>query len=216
MLSRRKEMKYKQIVFDVDGTLIDTEHAVLHSLQETIRTVTGNTIELRKLTFALGITGEDALEKLNITDVPFTLALWDRNMKKYSDTVCIFAGIIEVLDNLAQSGYQSGIVTSKTKVEFEHDFNRFGINKYFGTIICADDTAEHKPSPAPLLKYMRISKTNNQELLYIGDSAYDMKCAKNANIDFALAGWGAFSREIKADYCLEKPSDLLSIIIPNK
>jgi len=209
-------MKYKHIVFDIDGTLLDTEHAVLHSLQETLKTVTGNTIETNKLTFALGITGKDALEKLNITDTDSTLAMWDKNMNKYSNTVCIFDGISELLDNLVLSGHELGIVTSKTRAEFDHDFRRLDINKYFATTICADDTTEHKPSPAPLFKYMELSNTNNHELLYIGDSPYDMECAKKANIDFALACWGSISGEIEADYYLEKPCDLLSIIIPNK
>lgn len=207
-------MKYKQIVFDVDGTLIDTEYAILYSLQETIKIVTGNTIELDGLSFALGITGEDALEKLNITDIPYTLALWDKNMSKYSDTVCVFEGIPELLDILTKSGYQLGIVTSRTSEELDHDFCRFDIYKYFSTIICADDTSEHKPSPAPLFKYMEVSKTNNRELLYIGDSTYDMECAKNANIDFALASWGSnLTEDISVTFRLSGPLNLLDIII---
>lgn len=50
-------MKYKHIVFDIDGTLIDTEYAVLHSLQETIRVLSGREIPCSELKFALGITG---------------------------------------------------------------------------------------------------------------------------------------------------------------
>ena len=209
-------MKYKQIVFDLDGTLIDTENAILHSLRETLRTVTGNTIDLGELKFALGITGKDALEKLNIPDIPFALALWDKNMSTFRDTVHVFDGIGELLATLTRLGYELGIVTSKTRREFEDDFSGFGIDKYFGTIICADDTAEHKPSPAPLLKYMEVSKTSNRELLYIGDSEYDMKCAKNAGIDFALACWGASSGAIDAKYYLKKPSELLSVIRPDQ
>lgn len=82
-------MKYKQIVFDIDGTLIDTEYAVLHSLQETLRTVTGNTPELRELSFALGITGKDTLEKLHIPDLPFALDLWDQNNWKLASFTII-------------------------------------------------------------------------------------------------------------------------------
>ena len=57
-------MKYKHIVFDIDGTLIDTEYAVLHSLQETIKGLSGREIPCSELRFALGITGTDALKNM--------------------------------------------------------------------------------------------------------------------------------------------------------
>lgn len=60
-------MKYEHIVFDIDGTLIDTEYAVLHSLQETIMELSGEEIPVSELTFALGITGADALKILGIS-----------------------------------------------------------------------------------------------------------------------------------------------------
>ncbi|HCD44312.1 MAG TPA: phosphoglycolate phosphatase [Lachnoclostridium sp.] len=207
-------MRYKHIVFDIDGTLIDTEYAVLHSLQETLLAVTGINKEICELTFALGIPGKDALKKLNVPDssLSFILSDWDNCMCKFSNTVCIFQGIRELLDTLVQFGYELGIVTSKTREEFKQDFEPFDINKYFTTIICADDTVKHKPDPDPLFKYMEVSKAGNNELLYIGDSVYDRKCAKSAKVDFALAGWGSLSREIQADYYLEKPDDLLSIM----
>ena len=208
-------MTYKHIVFDIDGTLIDTEYAILHSLQKTLELILNKKMDISKLTFALGIPGENALQKLGVDNISSALELWDENMNDFRDTISIFSDIEVVLKSLVSSGYKLGIVTSKTRVEFENNFIPLGINKYFRTIICADDTDEHKPSPYPLLKYMEMSKANNSELLYIGDSAYDMECARKANVDFALAVWGSSSTEIQANYYLEKPSDLLSIIISN-
>ncbi len=206
-------MNYKHIVFDIDGTLIDTEYAVLHSLQKTLESVTGNWIDTKELTFVLGITGKDALEKLNIPDIPSVLDLWEQYMYQYSNTVCLFKDMEQVLERLSLLNLQLGIVTSKTQLEFDNEFSRFGINKYFSTVICADDTLEHKPLPAPLLKYMELSKAKSDEILYIGDSKYDMQCAHSANIEFALAGWGNSSSDIKAEYYLESPPDLLKIFI---
>lgn len=71
-------MKYKHIVFDIDGTLIDTEYAVLHSLQETIKGLSGREIPCSELRFALGITGTDALKKLAIKDTSYAIELWDK------------------------------------------------------------------------------------------------------------------------------------------
>ncbi len=205
-------MKYKHIVFDIDGTLIDTEYAVLHSLEDTIRELSERKIQLSELKFALGITGIDALKKLEIKDISYAMELWNENMCKYDDTIQVFDGIPSLLKNLLKLDIEIGIVTSKTREEFTHDFCRFGISNYFKTIICADDTQEHKPNAAPLLKYLELSKIDNRKALYIGDSKYDSKCAKNAGIDFALAVWGSHCKHIRADYFLERPADLLSVM----
>ena len=202
-------MKYKHIVFDIDGTLIDTEYAVLHSLKETIKELSERDIPCSELKFALGITGTDALKKLEIKETSYALELWDKNMHNYTNTIKVFDGIIELLKELQSLDYEIGIVTSKTREEFAHDFCPFGISHYFKTIICADDTQKHKPSAEPLLKYMELSKADNSKVLYIGDSKYDSKCAENAGIDFALAVWGSHNKRIKADCFLERPADLL-------
>lgn len=204
-------MKYKHIVFDIDGTLIDTEYAVLRSLQETVRVLSGREIPYSELTFALGITGADALKKLDIKNISYAAELWNKNMRKYADTVKVFDGITELLKNLLRLDCEMGIVTSKTREEFKQDFSHFNISHYFKTIVCADDTQRHKPNAAPLLKYLEISKADCRQTLYIGDSKYDSMCAENAGIDFALAVWGSRQTSIKADYFLKNPMDLLSL-----
>lgn len=208
-------MRYKHIVFDIDGTLIDTEYAVLHSLKDTIKELSERDIPCSELKFALGITGTDALKKLEIKAFP-ALELWDKNMHNYTNTIKVFDGIIELLKELQSLDYEMGIVTSKTREEFTHDFCPFGISHYFKTIICADDTQKHKPSVEPLLKYMELSKTDNSKVLYIGDSKYDSKCAENAGVDFALAVWGSHNKHIKAKYFLERPADLLTAVTSDK
>lgn len=205
-------MGYKQIVFDIDGTLINTEYAVLHSLQETLKTLCSESVPLEKLNFVLGITGADALKRFSIEDISSALDLWNKNMCKYSKTITVFDGILELLERLAESGYKMGIVTSKTREEYENDFVPHKIHQYFSTLICADDTAEHKPMPAPLFKYMKSAGVNHNETLYIGDSKYDGMCARKAGVDFALAVWGSHTQSIQADYYLAKPLDLIKIM----
>lgn len=184
-------MKYRHIVFDVDGTLIDTREAVLNSLKDTIEYVKRSPVRTEELTFALGITGRDTLALLDVPDIPFALNLWLENMKKYKDSIRVFNLIPHLLKRLKSSGCQLGIVTSKTRAEFAADFSVFGIDGYFEYIVCADDTQKHKPHPEPLLKYMALAGCTGEETLYIGDSPYDIECAQKAGTHFALAGWGA-------------------------
>ena len=124
-------MKYKHIVFEIDGTLSDTEYSVLHSLQETIKGLSGREIPCSELRFALGITGTDALKKLAIKDTSYAIELWDKNMRNYTNTIKVFDGIIELLKNLLSLDYKMGIVTSKTREEFTHDLSYCSTEEFF-------------------------------------------------------------------------------------
>ncbi|MBC7087941.1 MAG: HAD family hydrolase [Tissierellales bacterium] len=206
-------MKYKHIVFDVDGTLIDSEYSILAALVDTLKEINGKDYTIDELRYVLGIPGAETLKLFEVKDIENALSLWLKNMDKYKDTIKIFDGVIEVLDLLNSKGYKLGIVTSKLREEFDHDFNRFDIKKYFSTIVCADDTTLHKPYPEPLLKYMELNDIKNKDLIYIGDTGYDYECAKGANVDFALALWTENSHdELDAEIKLYKPMDIFKYV----
>lgn len=204
-------MKYKHIIFDIDGTLIDTEYAVLHSLQDTLKSFNRNR-DLEELLFVLGITGEDTLKQLGVNDISNALKLWDKNMSIYKETVILFDGMKETLQLLLENENELGIVTSKTREEFKSDFDCFGITSFFKYIVCADDTFKHKPNPEPLLKYIELANVIPQEVLYIGDSKYDAMCSKHAHIDFGLAVWGHHTRDLPASYYFDKPIEVLKLL----
>ena len=202
---------YKHIVFDVDGTLVNTEYAVLHSLQDTLKEVQNKNYKIEELEFVLGITGEAAIKQMGIANITETVDLWNNHLNSYKDSVMIFDGIKDLLQKLSHD-YKLGIVTSKTKAEFEEEVTHFGLNKYFGIIVCANDTKKHKPNPEPLLQYMELSNAKPEETLYIGDSIYDMQCAKSSGVDFAFAKWGNRRQNIEAKYALLNPLGLLNYL----
>lgn len=203
--------QYKHIIFDIDGTLLDTEYAVLNSLQDTLLLLEKD-YSIKDLSFVLGITGEDALKQLKVNNISKVLDIWDKKMKNYKEKIFLFDGIKDILKSLSKNGYKLGIVTSKTKEEFDSDFKYFGITNLFEHIICADDTLKHKPNAEPLLKYIEVSNIKPQEALYIGDSKYDAMCSKNANVDFGLAVWGHHLKDLSANYYFNNPKDILEII----
>lgn len=205
-------MKYQQIIFDIDGTLIDTEYAVLHSLQDTLKTLCNKGVPPEELTFALGITSEDALKRFPVENMSAAVDLWNENEARYKDTITMFAGIPEALEALLRLGCEMGIITSKTREEYENSFVHFGICQYFKTVICADDTTEHKPTPVPILKYMELTGSERARTLYVGDSKYDAMCARAAGVDFGLAVWGSHTESMEADYYFRQPSEIVAAV----
>ena len=178
---------YRCIVFDIDGTILDTEIAVLSSLQKLLFEELNKNFSFEDLRFALGIPGEVALNKLGITNLLESNEKWNTYFKEYFHSVKVFDDIKDTLVKLNEMGISIGIVTSKTKEEFINDFLPFGLINYFKLVVCADDTEKHKPNPEPLLKFIELSGADKAKTIYIGDTKYDMKCAVSAGIDFELA-----------------------------
>lgn len=205
--------RYRHIIFDLDGTLLDTEEAIIDSLKDTVREILHKEMAANELKFALGIPGKTTLQKLGITDdLQSAIAKWNTNLLKYKSAIRLFDGVAELLPALKTSGHALGIVTSKTRNEYAEDFaSHFDVSGYFDTVICADDTALHKPHPDPLLAYLAATGITAHEAIYIGDSIYDSLCARSAGVDFGHATWGCPTADITgAKYIFKTPADILS------
>ncbi|MFS0816316.1 HAD family hydrolase [Lysinibacillus sp. 1P01SD] len=204
----------KAIIFDVDGTILDTEQAILQSLQRTLLEETDQQYSLEDLRFALGIPGKDTLQRLNIDDIDEVHRKWSAAVLDFSHEVTVFEKLEEVIQQLAAKPLLLGIVTSKTAQEVTDEFDSFCLSHYFKHIVSASDTEKHKPHPEPLLKCLDELQVAPEDAIYIGDSIYDFQCAKQAGAKFALALWGAKSANgfEEADYVLYEPKDILTII----
>lgn len=200
---------YRTFIFDLDGTIIDSELIGLTTLQAILKEQ-GIEKTLDELRFSLGIPGTTTLEVLNIADIPTTLQAWMEKEKPLMKNVPIFSGMMEVIEKLPLKG----IVTSQSKAELNNSFYQLNIAHYFHTIISADDTEKHKPNPEPLKLALKRLGVKSSEAIYIGDSRYDMQCARSAGVDFGLALWGA--KESKgfeqAKYIFKSPIDILKLI----
>lgn len=204
---------FKYVIFDVDGTILDTEKAILKSLQKVLKEE-GKDYEQEDLRFALGIPGDVTLKRLGIPDIERVSPKWSQAVLEFSQEVQIFKGLKEVIEAISASPIRTGIVTSKTKQEVIDEFEPFGISNHFEYIICATDTKNHKPHPEPLLVCLEKLNATHNEAVYIGDSIYDMQCAKSAGVKFALALWGSKSTEgfESADFILKEPKEILDLI----
>lgn len=207
-------MKYSHIIFDIDGTILDTEKAVLVSLQDMLREVDRKYYSIDDLRFALGIPGITALNQLGLRDMDHAYYLWNEFLKKHLDAVKIFPGIEDLIESLNAEGFKLGIITSKNQFEYNQDFVPFGLGTYFDIVICMEDSARPKPYPDPMLSYLKKAGVKTGEALYIGDTSYDAECSNSAGVDFALAGWGFNgSQIINAKYYLNTPGEVLEIVI---
>lgn len=201
------------IIFDVDGTLIDTEFMVKKALQKLLLEEIGQEPSWTDLDFILGIPGHTTLSKFGIVDTVRASRKWNEYMIEFKHYVNVYAGIEETLELLKSHQITTGLVTSKTQTELNTDFIPFGLMAYFDFYVSASDTQRHKPFPDPLFKFLEISGLKADLTIYIGDTIYDQQAANAAGIPFALALWGTKTPDtIPAKFKLETPLDALSLI----
>lgn len=184
-----KLCKYNRIVFDIDGTLVDTAHAMLHSLQDSLKQYRGLRPDIAELEFALAMPGREALRFLRVPEIDRVYEIWCANLEHYRHTMTPFTGVETLLENLSKQGKHLGIITSKTRAQYRQDFEALGLGKYFHTVICLENAERPKPSAAPMLKYLQQIGAKPQETIYIGDSPQDEQCAHTAGVAFLPPVW---------------------------
>ncbi len=204
-------MKYNTLIFDLDGTLIDSDYYNMNSLKNAINRVEGRNLSLEDVKKVSGAPAKATLEILGVTKREEVLEAWDNEFFRSKGRADYFPGLEAVLDALKNAGVYIGIVTSRERHEYDEFFAHLGLYERFMTVVFASDTDNHKPHPEPILKFLSLSGRNKEGAIYIGDTKFDRDAAANAGIDFALAGWSL--HDVPCGRVLENPEALLEIIV---
>ena len=211
-------MRFKTVLFDLDGTLIDSGDLILASFKHATRTVLDRVIPDDVLMAKVGGHGIQAqMEEFDVDRADeLTRVYREHNMGIYRD-VAAFPGIDPVLRRLFAEGRALGVVTVKSRPTVDVTFEVIPMRKYFGAIVTGDDTERHKPDPEPLLLALTQLAEEPAGAVYVGDSPFDIQAAKAAGIASVAAGWGGIhSPQVLADeqpdVLLSRPEELLDVL----
>ena len=193
--------RFRTFLFDLDGTLIDSIPLIMASFRHTMRTHLGAVPDDTVWRAGFGTPLRPQLRKFARDDEhasrmvdtyrAYTDAHHDRLLKPY-------AGIDGALGTLRAAGARLAVVTSKTHALARRGLARCGLDEYFGVLVGADDVAQHKPHPAPVLAALDRLSADPEETVFIGDSPHDIEAGRAAGVRTAAALWGPFPREALA------------------
>jgi HAD superfamily hydrolase (TIGR01549 family) len=205
---------YKAIIYDIDNTLLNTLDMNMYPLIRIIKEETGEDWTFQQvLRFAVQ-PGLKTMAELGVQDIEKTYARWVAYVNAYEPGAIPYEGIEAVLQKIQNAGIRQAVVSSKMKGQYQIDMVENGLDVYMETAILVEDTTHHKPHPEPILKCLERMGLLPEDVIYIGDAPTDLLAAQNAGVDFGFAQWGSIqaSDMSKAQYCFEKPEDVLRLI----
>jgi phosphoglycolate phosphatase len=212
--------RFDLIIFDWDGTLIDSIDWIAHCLQTAGEQCGCGTPETQAAKDVIGLSIRNACAKLFPgADEPTLTQLTDCYQQTYLSRQLsradLFPGVYEMLVELKGAGYQLAVATGKTRTGLQEALQATDTEDLFCITRCSDETAS-KPDPLMLHQIMRHANAANDRSLMVGDSTHDLQMAKNAQISSIAVSCGAHPQDILQQYsplmCLQQPAELLNII----
>ena len=182
-------MNFKGVLFDLDGTLLDTTDLIIKSFQHTIRTHQGCDADIAFVKSTFGMPLKSALAMMGDDAEAMVRTYRDYNIR-YHDELCgIFGGVVETIQKLYGQGVLLAVVTSKTRVTSIRGLKLFDLDKYLTVIIGHEDCVNHKPHPEPVLRAVAGLGLTPAECLMVGDSPFDIASARAAGVKAAAVRW---------------------------
>jgi len=209
----------RTVLFDLDGTLIDSVRLILDSYHHTLSTH--------------GLPPRTDDEWLRGVGTPLTvqLAEWrdDRgtlealiatyreyNLANHDQMVTVYPGVVEAVRLIREAGLATGLVTSKNRLGALRGLTLAKLEAMMDVLVCADEVTNPKPHPEPVEKAVALLGAELSSTVYVGDSIHDMRSGRAAGVHTAAALWGPFGRShlegASPDFWLETPADLVSMV----
>jgi len=212
--------RYKTVLFDLDGTILDSIRLILDSFHYTFEVyglpprpedelvrVIGQPLKVYFKRYSEDPAVVDAMVE--------TYRAW--NLEKHDAHVRVYAGIPQCVRALQEAGIRLGLVTSKGRHSAKRGLALAGLVEAFSVVICAEDVKNPKPHREPVDRALELLEGRPEEAIFIGDSHHDMHAGRSAEVATGAALWGPFTREDLAEtrpsYWLERPEDILGVVM---
>ena len=211
-------MRFPTVLFDLDGTLIDSGAMILASFRHATRTVLAREIPDEELTAAVG--GSTIYEQMATFDpdrVDDLVAVYREHNTPLHEDLQAFAGVHDLLGTLRGEGRALGVVTAKRRRTVDLAFRVLDLGRYFDTVVAAEDTKRHKPDPEPVHEALGRLGSAVESAAFVGDSPFDVAAGRAAGVFAVGVSWGKIHSEetlrwAGADVVVHEPAELLRVL----
>jgi pyrophosphatase PpaX len=211
-------MRFGTVLFDLDGTVVDSGAIILASMRHATREVLGRDYSDEELLQAVGGPGLEAqMSALAPDHVERLVTVYRAHNEPLHDELEACAGMEDVLTRLHEEGRRLGIVTAKRRSTVELAFDRVPLGHLFETIVGGDETERHKPDPEPLVLAAERLGADPANTAYVGDSPFDVRSAKAAGMFAVAVTWGRIHERARLeveepDVIVDTAEELLGVL----
>jgi pyrophosphatase PpaX len=211
-------MRYPTVLFDLDGTLVDSGAIILASFKHAARTVLARDVEEEQIAALVGGSNlHDQMRVLSPAHVDELVRVYREHNRPLHDELQACEGVEELMETLSEQGRKLGIVTAKGRQTVDLAFGVLSLERYFDAVVTADMTDRHKPDPAPVLKALELLESEPADAAFVGDSPYDIAAGKAAGVFTVAVSWGKIHPEERlleagADVLVHSPRELLDVL----
>lgn len=224
-LKAARPRTFQGVLFDLDGTLVDTRQDITLSVNHTMAGLGRQLLSSEEVTSYIGDGVTELLKSsLKTTDdalIARALGLFRTHYTAHcSDHAVLYPGVKETLQWLGREkrfAGRLGVVTNKPARESDIVLTKLGVRAFFEIVIAGDSLSTRKPSPVPMLEAARALSVSPQNVLMVGDSANDMSAARAAEMPVCAVTYGFRPRaELMAyapDYVVDNFSQIQEILL---
>ncbi|NLC89841.1 MAG: HAD family hydrolase [Clostridiaceae bacterium] len=209
---KRKKIEVEAVLFDMDGTLVDSISLIVAGHEHTWKEYTGSVPPQEMILSQIGKPLQEAYpgmaDPLKMVD---TYRSWCEG--KTDTHTGLYLGVAAMLEELRRMNFRLGLVTSRFREGLDDCMRVHCIADYFEILLSQEDSTGHKPGPEPLLAAAeRLSIQDMSRIIYVGDSVHDVKSAQAAGCRSAVVGWTSMDkaelRALEPDLWIDEAMDL--------
>jgi pyrophosphatase PpaX len=209
----------RTVLFDLDGTLIDSVRLILDSYHHTLAShgLPPRTDEEWLEGVGTPLVAQFAAWRDDLETLEALIATYrEYNLRHHDRMVTVYPGVVDVVKSLKDEGMATGLVTSKNRSGALRGLALAKLEALMDVLVCADEVDNPKPHPEPVEKAVRLLGADLKTTIYVGDSIHDMRSGRAAGVRTAAVLWGPFGRShlegAEPDYWLDLPDDLLQLV----
>ena len=200
--------RFPVVLFDLDGTVVDSGAIILASMRHATREVLGIEAEDAELMQAVGGPGLEAQMAAFAPDrVDELVRVYRAHNEPLHDELEACEGMEDVIVRLHEDGVRLGVVTAKRRSTVDLAFARLRVGHLFETVVGGDETDRHKPEPEPLLLAAERLGVDPMDCAYVGDSPFDIRAARAARMYSVAVTWGRIHDRAKLE--AEEPAAIV-------